>query len=116
MNDEHQAEQTLPHPDLDVLQVVEVEGVFVVTGDIDMAGGPVLERSVRAADHGPLILDLGGVAFIDSSGLRTLLALSRSAAEAGHVVTLRSVGPEVLRLLEITGTTGQFDIGIRAQQ
>lgn len=97
------------------------DGRIVVRGDIDMAGGPALDQVIRdleqsigtASDDGRcnLVLDLGGVSFVDSSGLRTLLEAVRRASERDARVELRAVGPEVLRLLEITGTTAQFVMG-----
>ena len=56
------------------------------------------------------VIDLGDVFFIDSSGLRSLLGASRRARTRGATVVLRNVGSEVLRLLEITGTTEHFSI------
>ena len=54
---------------------VDMTGAFVVHGDIDIAGGPTLERYVgRSQDGLPIVLDLHDVEFIDSSGLRTLLS------------------------------------------
>ena len=87
------------------------DGTICVDGDIDMAAGPQLEVVILQREaSGPLTVDLAGVHFIDSSGLRVLLGAGRRAAQRGERVTLRSVGPEVARLLEITGTTDQFDI------
>jgi anti-anti-sigma factor len=87
------------------------DGVVVVHGDIDVAGGPILETAIIEREiHGPVVIDLGDVFFIDSSGLRSLLGASRRARERGSRVVLRDVGPEVLRLLEITGTTDRFSI------
>ena len=87
------------------------DGAIVVRGDIDMAAGPLLEASIlqRENQH-PVVIDLEGVSFIDSSGLRSLLDAARRAQARGTEIVLRSVGPEVARLLEITGTTGQFRI------
>ena len=86
-------------------------GAVVVHGDIDVAGGPILEAALlaREADD-PLVIDLSDVFFIDSSGLRSLLGASRRAHDRNATVVLRDVGPEVLRLLEITGTTEHFSI------
>ncbi len=83
--------------------------VMVVHGDIDIAGGPVLERAIltHEREHS-IVIDLGDVLFIDSSGLRSLLGASRRARTRGAEVVLRAVGPEVKRLLEITGTAGEF--------
>jgi anti-sigma B factor antagonist len=88
-----------------------VGGVIVVHGDIDVAGGPILEAAIRERENdGPVVIDLGDVYFIDSSGLRSLLGASRRARDRGATVSLRRVRSEVLRLLEITGTTQQFSI------
>jgi anti-sigma B factor antagonist len=88
-----------------------VDGVIVVHGDIDVAGGPILEAAIREHENdGPLVIDLADVFFIDSSGLRSLLGASRRAHDRNATVVLRDVGSEVLRLLEITGTTQQFSI------
>lgn len=89
----------------------DASGVIVVHGDIDVAGGPILEAAIRERENdGPVVIDLGGVFFIDSSGLRSLLGASRRARDRGTTVTLRRVGSEVLRLLQITGTTEHFAI------
>jgi anti-sigma B factor antagonist len=86
-------------------------GVIVVHGDIDVAGGPILESAILARESaGPIVIDLSDVSFIDSSGLRSLLGASRRARSSNAVVALRNVGSEVLRLLEITGTTDHFSI------
>ena len=86
-------------------------GAIVVHGDIDVAGGPILEAAILDRENaGPVIIDLEDVFFIDSSGLRSLLGASRRARARDATVVLRNVGSEVLRLLEITGTTGHFSI------
>jgi anti-sigma B factor antagonist len=95
----------------DVLRVdVDDDGTLIVYGDIDIAGGPILDDALSAAQQtaGPIALDLGNVSFIDSSGLRSLLNASRRASDQTSHVVLRRVGPEVIRLLEITGTTQRF--------
>ncbi len=87
------------------------DGAIVVHGDIDVAGGPILDAAIRARENdGPVVIDLGDVFFIDSSGLRSLLNASRRAHDRKTTVVLREVGSEVLRLLEITGTSEQFSI------
>ncbi|MEP7202254.1 MAG: STAS domain-containing protein [Ilumatobacteraceae bacterium] len=87
------------------------DGAIVVHGDIDVAGGPKLESAIVAREtDGPIVIDLGDVYFIDSSGLRSLLGASRRARARSADVVLRNVGAEVLRLLEITGTTDHFSI------
>lgn len=84
---------------------------IVVHGDIDMAGGPTLEEVILSRENlHQVVIDLADVSFIDSSGLRSLIGASRRAQARKSSVILRSVGPEVARLLQITGTTDQFVI------
>ncbi len=100
----------------DTLRVhVTPDGSIVASGDIDVAGGPLLEaviidREAQMGESTPIVIDLADVAFIDSSGLRSLLSASRRAGERATTVVLRSPSPSVQRLLEITGTTSQFRI------
>ena len=92
----------------------DADGAIVVHGDIDVAGGPILEAAILEIENDePVVIDLGDVYFIDSSGLRRLLGASRRAHDRGTVVVLRGVGSEVLRLLEITNTTEHFSIKTR---
>lgn len=89
---------------------VDTSGAFVVHGDIDIAGGPTLENALRSAGDMPIVLDLRDVEFVDSSGLRALLTATRQARQHGACVRLRNVGAAVRRMLDITGTSGQFEI------
>jgi anti-sigma B factor antagonist len=90
---------------------VDRSGVLLVHGDIDIAGGPTLETILARSQNGlPVVLDLGDVDFIDSSGLRALIAATRRARQYDTVVRLRNVGGPVRRMLEITGTADQFEI------
>jgi anti-anti-sigma factor len=90
------------------------DGAIVVSGDVDIAGGPILEAALlqRGKDD-RLVIDLAGVSFMDSSGLRNLLAASRRANQRGAALILRNVGPVVWRLLEITRTASQFAVESR---
>ncbi len=87
------------------------DGAIVVHGDIDIAGGPILDAVILSRESiQQIVIDLADVSFIDSSGLRSLLGASRRAQTRNSTVKLRSVGPEITRLLQITGTSDQFDI------
>lgn len=90
---------------------IDPDGTIVVHGDIDIAGGPTLEAAILSHEiNNSIVIDLGDVSFIDSSGLRSLLGASRRAHARDLTVKLRSVGPEVTRFLQITGTSDQFNI------
>ena len=88
---------------------ISPDHAMVVHGDIDIAGGPILETAIllHEREHS-IVIDLGDVLFIDSSGLRSLLGASRRARTRGSEVLLRAVGPEVRRILDITGTADEF--------
>src|SRR4051794_17064595 len=93
------------------LRVMLDDGMVVAEGDIDLAGGPLLDAAItRVENANPLVIDLAAVEFIDSSGLRSLLAASRRADARGTRVVLRRPSSGVVRLLTITGTTEQFDV------
>jgi len=80
-------------------------GAVVAEGDIDLAGGPLLDTAIlRLEASGPVVIDLTAVEFIDSSGLRSLLTASRRAEGRNSVVVLRNPSAGVKRLLSITGT------------
>jgi anti-sigma B factor antagonist len=85
--------------------------VLAVSGDLDISGvEEFLEQAVRlmeAADGG-LDVDLGGVTFIDSSGLGALVRLQRTVTANGRALRLTNVPQPVTRILELTGLTDLF--------
>lgn len=78
--------------------------VVAVRGDIDLATAGDLLTSLREILHTRgrgIGLDLSGVTFIDCAGLRTLLALTQCAADAGCTMCLAARSPSVAWLLEL---------------
>jgi len=79
--------------------------VVRVQGELDIATAPDLERAVlRPRDPGDqVVLDLAGLRFMDSTGLRVLLR-ARTEAKAGRWdLYLRNVPANVQRLFSISG-------------
>ena len=80
-----------------------------LSGEFDLAGAGAFEAEmlrVEATDAGAIVVDLGGLAFIDSTGLRLLLAAhERSAADSRRLV-LRRGSAKVQRVFAITGLEG----------
>ena len=76
-----------------------------VAGELDLARTAELERcwraEARAGDH--VVVDLGGLRFIDSSGLKALLAIHDAAGREGFTYTLLEGPPEVHRTFVLTG-------------
>lgn len=85
--------------------------VLAVAGEVDLA---VAERfaaelsAVIAEAQHAAVVDLSGVAFIDSSGVRELLLANRRTVEAGGMLVLRAPSPACRRVLEISGVMGEF--------
>lgn len=90
------------------------EGVaFIsVSGDLDLATADEFRNAGQNAltDFvGTLRIDLGGVSFLDSTGLGALIAI-RNRAQPHHTVILDNPTRQVLRVLEITGMRDFFRI------
>ena len=73
-------------------------------GELDIATAPELERTmtqVWAAHSGPIVLDLSGLTFLDSTGIRALLeVVARSRADGGRLRVRASTSSQVLRVLQ----------------
>jgi anti-anti-sigma factor len=96
-----------------VQQEHQQQGVehLMLEGDLDLVGAAAAERDLRAAlGRGVrfIVLHLDEVQFIDSCGLRTLLAAAEAAERAG--VDLRILpGPDhVMRVVEAAGLAGRL--------
>ena len=65
-----------------------------LVGELDIATAGRLEQAIREVEGEPRVcLDLSGLRFIDSTGLRVLLVADAAATAAGRALTLRR-GPE----------------------
>ncbi len=77
--------------------------VIELTGELDLDGAPRLEEALReaeASDAGSIVVDLGSLEFIDSTGLR-LLVMAADRSDHGRFSLLR--GPkQVHRVFEMT--------------
>ena len=77
--------------------------IIELIGELDLDGAPRLEeelRRVEASDVHSIVVDLGRLEFIDSTGIR-LIVMACERAEEGRVSLLR--GPkQVHRVFEIT--------------
>lgn len=86
-----------PHPDVLVL---------TLTGRLDGLGSDVALKALtagEAANAKHAVLDLGGVNYLSSAGLRVLLADLKRRRGQGGGLTLAAVQPYCLSVLEIAG-------------
>lgn len=85
------------------------DGVVVLTLTGPLDGAELLPRTRMARDllRAPgvhlLVVDIGAIDFVDSSGLGLLVELRQLADDRGAGFVLRSVPRRVSRLLQLTG-------------
>ena len=90
------------------------EAVLEVGGELDPHTATELTAALKPllASNGPdsIVLDLQKVAFMDSSGLRSVLAANDAMRARGARRVLRSPSDSVRRLLEITDLLSLLDV------
>ncbi|MFG6202705.1 STAS domain-containing protein, partial [Nonomuraea sp. JJY05] len=78
-----------------------------IEGELDRATLPALRRALASMASGGagFCVDLSSLTFIDTGCLRALVSAAAALHDSGgdRVLTLRSVPPQVRRLLELTG-------------
>jgi anti-sigma B factor antagonist len=81
--------------------------VIRLAGELDLSNTSLLEQALETAvrsDVQRIILELSGLEFIDSSGLRTLVVAAReSGADSGRLRIRRGTSAAVTRVLGLTG-------------
>jgi anti-sigma B factor antagonist len=97
-------------PDLRI-EVTEDAGAvcLCLVGELDLATGPALQEELRqlaGTTHKQTIVDLRGVEFMDSTGLRILVCAHQDATADGRRFGIANAPDQVQRLLSLTGTTG----------
>lgn len=85
------------------------EGLSLV-GEIDAHTAPALAEAIRASDRDHLVIDMAGVEFLDSSGLRVLIEAHQSARADDGTVQLANPSAAVSRLLEISGIEDYLNV------
>jgi len=93
--------------------------VVSVTGEIDAFTSPSLEQEldfVLVDGASNVVVDLGEVAFIDSTALRVLLRALPKFSNRGGKLVLATADRRVLRTLEITGLDRKFTVEPRLSE
>ena len=82
-------------------------------GEFDLAGIEQFEgviAPIEAANPEVLVIDLTGLEFMDSSGLRALVMADRRARDAGRRLAIVPGAPVVRRVFEITQLDDRLDL------
>jgi anti-anti-sigma factor len=95
--------------------VVCIQGIPVVSlaGRLDTASSPAFDAqtsSLFEEKHQRVLLDLSGLTYISSMGLRSLLKIVKHTAQSGGRTGIFSVPAQILELIEISGFSSLLDI------
>ena len=92
-----------PQPAFGCELVHDDNGVrLVLSGELDIASAPELERRIGEAGASALVIDLGGLTFVDSTGLRLLLSVCAPDARPAPAELIPGP-PTVQRVFELAG-------------
>jgi anti-anti-sigma factor len=92
------------------LRAQQVDGAMSLVGEVDadtcaLFDSMLIEGLVAGSD-----VDLSGVSFMDSSGLRVLIAHHQRLADTEQPLRILRPSRPVLRLLEITGLSDELHV------
>ena len=90
------------------------DGAVIVRGDVDLASAPRFEHALAdalEAGRGDLVVDLGGVAFMDSSGMTVLVRIFKTLDSEGRALRLVHLNSSVRRALEVGGVDSFASFG-----
>jgi anti-sigma B factor antagonist len=86
------------------LQIISTESGLTLVGEIDAHTAPELARRLDPLPgSGDVVLDVGGIEFIDSSGLRVLIEAHQRGESEQRRVLIHRPSAAVRRLLVISG-------------
>lgn len=80
--------------------------VIIGSGRLNMGAASQLRQVVSetvAAGHNRVVVDMGAVDFMDSSGLGALVGSLKTARLAGGDLRIANIRPQVQMVLELTG-------------
>jgi anti-sigma B factor antagonist len=86
--------------------------VLRVSGEVDIQTSPILDEHLQRVLEGAssMVVDLGGVTFLDSTGLSVLIGGLKRCESAGGALRVASPRPNVRRVFEVTGLAEVFQI------
>lgn len=94
------------------LQVTVDGSRLVLVGEIDAHSAPTLADHLDPlpGDGGDVTIDVEGIEFIDSSGLRLIVEAHQRAEGAERRLVVHRPSPAVTRLFEISGLTDHLTV------
>ena len=94
--------------DLGDIRVIELSGKITIgAGDVKLR--ELITQAVED-DKNNIVLDLGGVTAIDSSGIGEMVACYTSVTKSGGQLKLMHLSPKITDILQVTQLITVFDI------
>lgn len=86
--------------------------VIALNGELDLATVPIAEEELLRveASEDLIVLDLRGLTFVDSTGLRLMIAADRRARERNAAFVIVEGPPQVRRLFDLSGIAGHLEV------
>jgi len=87
--------------------------VLVVSGRMDAENAPQFEQQCRASiaeGLTSLVVDLGGLTYVSSMGLRSFISIGKALHDKGGALRLCRLTGLVKQVFEITGLLGSFAV------
>jgi len=94
--------------DLGDIRVIELSGKITIgAGDVKLRE---LITQALEIDKNDIVLDLGGVTAIDSSGIGEMVACYTSVTKRGGQLKLMHLSPKITDILQVTQLITVFDV------
>lgn len=86
--------------------------VVAVRGEVDLHTAPKVQYAIERGSEGveAVVVDMGGIAFMDSTALSTLMRAKESLERKGTSLRLTTPSKAVERIFAVTGFEDYFDI------
>ena len=92
------------------LVISPTEGGLSLSGEIDAHTAPRVADALAGTGSTVVDVDMSGVEFVDSSGLRVLVEAHQRLETSGGALRLVDASPAVKRLLQISGIDGYLRV------
>jgi anti-sigma B factor antagonist len=91
----------------------EASALVALEGELDLSSALMLEDELRRLESDrprELVLDLSKLRFLDSTGLRLIMAAHMRARKAGRALKIVEGTEAVRRIFRITGVADRLDL------
>jgi anti-anti-sigma factor len=84
---------------------------IALRGDLDTAAAQDLDDRAEALTAGleaDLVVDLGGLSYLNSAGIRSFIRLDTQLKPRGRRLVFRNAAPRLIRIFQYCGLDGYF--------